>query len=74
MGCYVAYDSPPLQVGVDGRRRFPSTGLVEPIPPFADRGANERCGPRLPGTSSASVVRLVVAVGTDMILVPPAWR
>ena len=33
MGCYVAYDSPPLQVGVDGRRHFPSIGLVEPIPP-----------------------------------------
>lgn len=34
MGCYVAYDSPPLQVGVHGRRHFPGTGLVEPIPPI----------------------------------------
>jgi hypothetical protein len=34
MGCYVAYDSPPLQVGVDGRRHFPSNGLVEPLPPI----------------------------------------
>lgn len=33
MGCYVAYDSPPLQVGVEGRRHFPNTGLVEPVPP-----------------------------------------
>jgi hypothetical protein len=32
MGSYLAYDSPPLQVGVDGRRHFPSSGLVDPVP------------------------------------------
>lgn len=33
MGCYVTYDSPPLRVGVDGRRQIPSSGLTEPLPP-----------------------------------------
>ena len=31
VGCY-PLDSPPLRVGVDGRRRFPRSGLVEPLP------------------------------------------
>jgi hypothetical protein len=32
IGCY-PFESPPLEVGVDGRRHFPGSGVVEPLPP-----------------------------------------
>jgi parallel beta helix pectate lyase-like protein len=37
IGCYPV-DSPPMRVGVEGRREFPTSGLVTPLPPLGIDG------------------------------------